>query len=258
MTEQIYDPRSFPAFAVTVDIVVLTVSERLEVLTIERGLNPFKGSSALPGGFVLPTESVDEAARRELAEETSLTSSHLANVHLEQLGTFGAIDRDPRMRVVSVAYLALSPVQPEPIAGSDAASAQWVSVDQALAAPMAFDHHQILKAAVERSRAKLEYTTIATSLTGSDFTLGELQHVYEAVWDQPLDRANFRRKVLATDGFVEPTGHRRTGKGGGAPAATYAAGIGLEMLPALMRGDVRGQGSAAHLRSETEPDARNG
>ncbi len=238
MTSSNYDPRSFPPFAVTVDIVVLTVTSRLEVLVIERGRDPFAGWWALPGGFVLPDESIDAAAERELLEETGLTSRKLAGVHLEQLGTFGAVDRDPRMRVVSVAYLALSPVQAEPSGGTDAAAAYWVGVDEAAAAPLAFDHHEVLDAAVGRARAKLEYTTLATTLAGPDFTLGELQHVYEAVWDQKLDRANFRRKVLATKGFVVPTGERRTGKEGGAPGAVYRAGIGRVMAPPLMRGEV--------------------
>ena len=239
MTAPTYDPRSFPPFAVTVDIVVLTVTTRLEVLVIERGGDPFAGSWALPGGFVLPDESVDAAADRELLEETGLTRGKLEDIHLEQLGTFGAVDRDPRMRVVSVAYLALSPVQPQPTAGTDAVAAHWVPVDDALAAPLAFDHHQILAAAVDRAGAKLEYTTLATSLAGPDFTLGELQHVYEAVWGQPLDRANFRRKVLATQGFVVPTGKRRTGKRGGAPGTVYRPGAGGVMEPPLMRDEVR-------------------
>ena len=175
----------------------------------------------------MPHESIDAAAERELLEETALTSRRLAGVHLEQLGTFGAVDRDPRMRVVSVAYLALSPVQPNPTAGTDAVAAHWVAVDEALAAPLAFDHDDILSAAVDRARAKLEYTNLATSLAGPDFTLGELQHIYETLWGHRLDPSNFRRKVLASEGFVVPTGERRVGKAGGAPAAVYRAGIGL-------------------------------
>lgn len=230
-----YDPASYPPFAVTVDIVVLTVTDVLEVLLVERGAEPQVGSLALPGGFVRADESVDDAAWRELAEETGVGAAALPGVHLEQLATFGAVDRDPRMRVVSVAHVALSPAQPAPAAGSDAAGATWLPVDDALRTGLAFDHDDILRAGVERARAKLEYTTLATTLAGETFTMGELQHVYEATWGRPLERANFRRKVLATPGFVEPTGGRRTGRAGGAPATVYRAGGGEVLLPPLMR-----------------------
>jgi 8-oxo-dGTP diphosphatase len=230
-----YDPRAFPPFAVTVDIAVLAIGRCLEVLLVERGVEPFAGHLALPGGFVLPDESIAAAARRELLEETGVSRTDLAGVHLEQLGTFGDVDRDPRMRVVSVAHLALSPVQPRPSSGSDAAAARWVPVGEALAGPLAFDHASILAAAVERARSKLEYTTLATSLAGPEFTLGELQHVYEATWGCRLERANFRRKVLATPDFVIATKQRRVGDAGGAPATVYRAGGGSTLVPPLMR-----------------------
>lgn len=230
-----YDPHAFPPFAVTVDIVVLTVDDGLSVLLIERGAEPFAGSLALPGGFVLPDESTDVAARRELLEETGVAEADLAGVHLEQLATFSEPDRDPRMRVVSVAYLALSPAKPVPTPGSDAAAAQWVGVERALSGPLAFDHAEILAAGVERARSKLEYTTLATSLAGPEFTLGELQHVYEATWDCGLERANFRRKVLATPGFVTKTRRRRVGDAGGAPATVYRPGTGQLLDPPMMR-----------------------
>ncbi len=234
MTET-YDPRAFPPFAVTVDIVVLTVDDNLSVLLIERGAEPFAGSLALPGGFVLPEESAEAAARRELLEETGVAEADLAGVHLEQLATFSEPDRDPRMRVVSVAYLALSPAKPAPTPGTDAAAAHWVPVADALAGALAFDHAEILAAGVERARSKLEYTTLATSLAGSEFTLGELQHVYEATWDCGLERATFRRKVLATPGFVTKTRRRRVGDAGGAPATVYRPGIGQFLDPPMMR-----------------------
>lgn len=235
MTVDGYDPHTFPPFAVTADIVVLTVDDALSVLLIERGADPFAGSLALPGGFVLPEESVADAARRELLEETGVAEADLDGVYLEQLETFGEPDRDPRMRVVSTAYLALSPVKPEPTPGTDAAGARWVSVEDALAGTLAFDHAEILTIGVERARAKLEYTTLATSLAGPEFTLGELQHVYEATWGCPLERANFRRKVLATHGFVTKTRRRRVGEAGGAPAAVYRPGGGDLLVPPMMR-----------------------
>lgn len=230
-----YDPRDFSPFAVTVDIVVLNVVEELSVLLVERGGEPFAGSLALPGGFVHATESTDNAARRELREETGLSRAELPGVHLEQLATFADPERDPRMRVVSVAYLALSPTRPVPAAGSDAADARWVAVEDALSGPLAFDHAEILAVAIERARSKLEYTMLATNLAGPEFTLGELQHIYEATWGVSLERANFRRKVLATPGFVEKTGARRTGRGGGAPATVYRSGGGELLIPPMMR-----------------------
>lgn len=230
-----YDPHSFPPFAVTADIVVLTVDEVLSVLLVERGAAPFAGALALPGGFVQPDESVADAARRELVEETGIAEADLTGVHLEQLATFGEPDRDPRMRVVSTAYLALSPTKPEPTPGSDAAAARWVSVDEALEGPLAFDHAEILAAGVERARSKLEYTTLATSLAGAEFTMGELQLVYETTWGCSLERANFRRKVLATQGFVAKTRRRRVGEAGGAPAAVYQPGSGDLLIPPMMR-----------------------
>lgn len=235
MTFDEYDPRSFPPFAVTADIVILTVEESLSVLLVERGEAPFSGSLALPGGLVLPNESVAGAARRELLEETGVAEADLDGVHLEQLATFGEPDRDPRMRVVSTAYLALSPVKPEPMPGTDAAGAQWVPLEDALAGPLAFDHADILEAGVERARSKLEYTTLAATLAGPEFTLGELQHVYEATWGCSLERANFRRKVLATPGFVSKTRRRRVGDAGGAPAAIYRSGGGELLVPPMMR-----------------------
>ncbi|MCP3939765.1 MAG: NUDIX hydrolase [Actinomycetia bacterium] len=230
-----YDPHTFPPFAVTADIVLLTIDVSLSVLLVKRGADPFAGSLALPGGFVLPDESVADTARRELMEETGIAESDLDGVHLEQLATFSEPDRDPRMRVVSTAYLALSPTKPQPTAGTDAAAAHWVSVDDALAGQLAFDHAEILAVGVERARAKLEYTTLATNLAGPEFTLGELQHVYEVTWGCGLERANFRRKVLATQGFVAKTQDRRVGEAGGAPAVVYRAGGGELLVPPMMR-----------------------
>lgn len=231
-----YDPRDFPPFAVTVDIAVFALGdEGLTVLLVERGVEPFAGRWALPGGFVGPDESVDDAAWRELREETGIGADEIPGVHLEQLATFGAVDRDPRMRVVSVAYAALSPHRPEPTPGTDAAGASWIPVADVKAKRLAFDHAEILAAALERVRSKLEYTTLATRLAGAEFTLGELQQVYEATWDTNLERANFRRKVLATPGFVKPTRKRRPSHVGGPPAAVYRAGSGETLDPPMIR-----------------------
>ena len=235
MNRNDYDPTAFPPFAVTVDIVALTVADEFSVLVVERGQEPFAGHLALPGGFVLPEESLDHAAWRELGEETGVDAAALPDVHLEQLGSFGAVARDPRMRVISVAYLALSPTQPTPEAGGDAADAHWLPVAEVQRRGLAFDHQQILDAGLERARSKLEYTTLAGVLAGPDFTLGELQRVYETVWGIELERANFRRKVLSSPGFVEPTGDRRTGRSGGAPAAVYRSGTGELLTPPLLR-----------------------
>ncbi|MFD9445199.1 NUDIX domain-containing protein [Streptomyces sp. NPDC060006] len=228
-----YDKHAFEPFAVTVDLAVFTVRTGvLDVLLIERGQEPYLGCWALPGGFVLPEESAGTAARRELAEETGL--SDVSGLHLEQLRTYSEPDRDPRMRVVSVAYTALLPDPPEPRGGGDAASARWLPYDGL--GPLAFDHDRILADAHERIGAKLEYTCLATAFCPARFTLGELQQVYETVWGTALDRPNFRRKVLATPGFVEPVpGAARLTGGRGKPAALYRAGAATALHPPLLR-----------------------
>ncbi|MGR8011387.1 NUDIX hydrolase [Streptomyces hypolithicus] len=234
-----YDPGAFEPFAVTVDLAVFTVRDsRLHVLLIRRGQAPYAGAWALPGGFILPREDAEAAARRELAEETGLSQESAAALHLEQLRTYSEPDRDPRMRVVSVAYTALVPDLPEPRGGGDAAHAQWTPAGSALT--LAFDHGQIIADARGRIGAKLEYTCLATAFCPPQFTLGELQQVYETVWGVELDRPNFRRKVLATPGFVEPVAGppRRTG-GRGKPAALYRAGTAAALHPPLLRPEGR-------------------
>ncbi|MEV0093157.1 NUDIX domain-containing protein [Streptomyces sp. NPDC050738] len=234
-----YDPYAFEPFAVTVDLAVFTVRDgQLHVLLIRRGQEPYAGSWALPGGFVLPRESAEEAARRELAEETGLSEAVVDALHLEQLRTYSGPDRDPRMRVVSVAYTALVPDLPEPHGGGDAAHAEWV----AAGAPgeLAFDHGQIVADAHERIGAKIEYSCLATTFCPPAFTLGELQQVYETVWGTVLDRPNFRRKVLATPGFVEPVaGASRLTGGRGKPASLYRAGPATALHPPLLRPEGR-------------------
>ncbi|MEU0449978.1 NUDIX hydrolase [Streptomyces tendae] len=228
-----YDKHAFEPFAVTVDLAVLTLrAGALHVLLVERGQEPFAGRWALPGGFLLPEESAETAARRELAEETGLAD--VTGLHLEQLRTYSEPGRDPRMRVVSVAFAALLPDPPEPHGGGDAAEARWVPYDKAQG--LAFDHDRILADARDRVGAKLEYTCLATAFCPAEFTLGELQQVYETVWGTALDRPNFRRKVLATPGFVEPVpGAARLTGGRGKPAALYRAGPATTLHPPLLR-----------------------
>jgi 8-oxo-dGTP diphosphatase len=226
-----YDPRAFEPLAVTVDVVALTIRDgRLKVLLVERGVPPFAGRRALPGGFVRD-DGLDAAAHRELAEETGL----LPRVHLEQLASFGDPGRDPRMRVVSVAYLAFGPQLADPTAGGDAASALWVDVDDT--GPLAFDHDRILAVGLERARAKLEYTPLATAFVGDEFTISELRSVYAAVWGEDLHAGNFHRKVLSVPGFVESTGAttERGSQRGGPRARLYRAGDARILHPALLR-----------------------
>ncbi|MFF8840005.1 NUDIX domain-containing protein [Streptomyces sp. NPDC015130] len=234
-----YDRYAFEPFAVTVDLAVLTVrEERLHVLLVQRGQEPHAGEWALPGGFVLPRESAETAARRELAEETGLPTAVVEGLHLEQLRTYSEPDRDPRMRVVSVAFTALVPGLPEPRGGGDAAEARWLPYGSH--GPLAFDHDRILADARERVGAKLEYSCLATAFCPPEFTLGELRQVYETVWGVELDRPNFRRKVLTTTGFVRAVEGppRRTG-GRGKPAALYRAGEATALHPPLLRPEGR-------------------
>ena len=230
-----YDPADFPPFAVTADLVVLTVrDDALCALVVRRGEEPYAGRWALPGGFVREREDLRDAAVRELAEETGLTPGA---VHLEQLATYGAPDRDPRMRVVTVAHLALAPDLPTPAAGGDAAGAEWCPVEELLAgggAELAFDHAAILRDGVERARSKLEYTPLGAAFCRPEFTVAELRRVYEIVWGVTLDPRNFHRKVTRTEGFLEPTG-ATTSRDGGRPAQLFRRG-GVEVLyPPLLR-----------------------
>ena len=195
----------FPIFAVTVDLVVLTIRDGvLCVLLVTRGGEPFAGQLALPGGFVLAREDLDEAAARELGEETGIELG--GALVLEQLKTYGAPDRDPRPeRVVTVAYLAVLPKSGAAVAGSDAAAAHWLPVREVGAgeAVLAFDHAQIVADGVARTQAKLEYTALATAFLPPQFTVNALRQVYETVWDTRLDRGNFHRAVAdARKGFL--------------------------------------------------------
>ena len=224
-----------PSFAVAVDLAIFTIREgALAALLVERGGEPYAGSWALPGGFVEPDEDAESAAWRELHEETGLKRSA---GHLEQLKTYSAPDRDPRMRVVSVAHVAFAPDLPEPEAGSDAANARWWVVEDVLdheQVGLAFDHDEILADARERIRAKLEYTTLATEFVAEPFTLPDLRRVYAAVWGTPPDLGTFRRKVLGTEGFVVPTESHGSGDGG-RKALLYRRGPATVIQPPILR-----------------------
>ncbi|MCH6163040.1 NUDIX hydrolase [Streptomyces marispadix] len=250
-----YDPSAFPPFAVTVDLVVLTVRRHaLCALVVRRGEPPYEGKWALPGGFVRADEDLTSAAARELAEETGLhahgTDSGLPGAHLEQLATYGDPGRDPRMRVVSVAHLALAPDLPSPTPGGDARGARWAPVDELLGvgdlsryaddgnkSSLAFDHEQILAAGVERARSKIEYSSLATAFCPPEFTVGELRRVYEAVWGVVLDPRNFHRKVTGTPGFLVPSGGTTT-RQGGRPAQLFRAGGATLLNPPMLRPEV--------------------
>jgi 8-oxo-dGTP diphosphatase len=224
-----------PPVLLAVDLVIFTLRESvLHALLIERGIDPFRGALALPGGFLdNDQEDVLAAARRELQEEASLDASQL---HLEQLGAYGTPQRDPRGRVISVAYLAIAPGLPEPLAGTDAARAAWIPVPEILCGrvQLAFDHDEILNDGLERARSKLEHSALATAFCGKTFTINELQQVYEAVWGVELDLRNFYRKVQAVNDFIVPIGtERRVGRG--RPARLFKAGDRTTLYPPLVR-----------------------
>ncbi|MBP9198508.1 MAG: NUDIX hydrolase [Gemmatimonadales bacterium] len=201
----------------TVDVVIFTIREqRLQVLLVRRGIPPYQGAWAIPGGFVLDDEALEAAAARELMEETGVR-----DVYLEQLYTFGDPGRDPRGRVVTVAYFALIRSDQQVAAGSDAAEARWWPADAP--PPLAFDHDRILAYAIERLSNKLEYTTVGFQLLPERFTLGELQAVYEAVLGRPLDKRNFRRKLELLDILVPLAEHRTAGRARPARLYRFAA-----------------------------------
>ena len=223
-----YKPGDYPSVALTVDLVVFAVTGGvLHVALVRRGNHPFKGQLALPGGFVGPRESADDAARRELAEETGLDLGYLP-VHIEQLATYSAPRRDPRMRVVSVAHLVLLATDgtalPDLAGGSDAADAAWYPVHGVLdgkhGGELAFDHSLILFDGLNRLAGKMEYTTVGSQLLPEEFTLTQLRSVYEAVWNVPMAPGNFTRKMTP---HLEGTGRKTRISAGGAPAALFRA-----------------------------------
>jgi 8-oxo-dGTP diphosphatase len=199
----VYD---YPRPALTVDCVVFgfSVDTALKVLLIRRKLPPYEGDWALPGGFVQIAESVEAAAVRELQEETGVT-----DVFLEQLYTFGELGRDPRDRTVSVAYYALINLPEHPVqAATDASDAQWFEL--ATLPALGFDHQEILEVATDRLRAKIRYEPIGFELLPKTFTLSQLQRLYEQILNRPLDKRNFRKKLLKMDLLID-TGQKETG-----------------------------------------------
>ncbi|MCY3786528.1 MAG: NUDIX domain-containing protein [bacterium] len=221
-----YDPGAFTPFAVTVDIVLMTVVQRqLKLLLIRRGRPPYEGAWALPGGFVKPDEDLATAAARELLEETGISTT---TGSLRQIGSYGDPARDPRMRVVTVAYGAVAVrLEEAPRGGSDAAEAELVPVAEVQSdrLPLAFDHRRIVDDAVDRLRADLETTGVAHSFCPPEFTVRELREVHEAILQTELDSGNFQRKVTGREGYITPTERRApTGERGGRPATLWRAG----------------------------------
>ncbi|GAA3473630.1 NUDIX hydrolase [Nonomuraea roseola] len=251
MTDDRWQP---PSVLLAVDLVILTLRDaRLHVLLVERGVEPYQGAFALPGGFLHDEgEAIEAAARRELAEEAGLF-----DMHLEMIGVYGEPGRDPRGRVVSVAHLAIAPRLPDPIAGTDAVSACWTPVEDVLSTSahvrLAFDHRRILADGVDQARAKLEHTSLATAFCGETFTISELQQVYEAVWGVRLDPRNFYRKIQSARGFIVAAGPMRHAQNG-RPARLFKAGPSQALYPPMVRSaqtghDVRG-GHAAEVAPE--------
>ncbi len=232
MTDEEWRP---PLVLLTVDLVILTLRDgHLHVLLVERGVEPYAGMMALPGGFLHDeAEPIAAAARRELSEEAGLDADAL---HLEESGMYGDPGRDPRGRVVSVAYLAITPRLPDPVAGTDAADARWVLAKDVLDGrePLAFDHRRIVADGVERARRKLEHSALATAFCGPVFTISELQQVYEAVWGISLDPRNFYRKIQGTRDFVVPVADS-VKKSAGRPARLFRAGPCTELCPPMTR-----------------------
>jgi len=218
-----------PRIAVTVDLVILTVrDQQLCALVWRREADPNAGRWALAGGFIRLEEDLSAAAARVLAQRAGLAG---APIHLEQLQTYGYPDRDPRQRVVSVAYLGIAPNLPAPTR----AQMSWQPMAALMATDgMAFDHTRILRDGVERARAKLEYTTLGAAFCPDDFTVAELRRVYEIVWGTPLDPRNFHRKVTGAERFLLPT-EASTTRDGGRPARLYRRGP-VELLhPPMLR-----------------------
>lgn len=221
---------------------------RLSVLVVRRGIDPFRGEWALPGGFIWPEDAdLEVTARRKLADEAGIANPG----HLEQLAVYSAADRDPRGRIIAVAFLALTPALPLPTAGhAHTMESRWASVDELLdgATTLAFDHRRLLADGVERARSKLEYSPLAAAFCPDEFTVTELRRVYESVWGVPLDARNFHRKVIGTNNFLQRTG-LTTRRDGGRPAELFRRGTASLLHPAMLRPAAR----ALPARDKTQP-----
>lgn len=221
-----YDPSQFPPVAVTVDVASLAIrDDALSMLLVERSQPPFKGHWSLPGRFVRPDETAEEAALAGINAK-----SNVLPAWMEQLGTYSDPARDPRMRVISVAYVAFGPFRSEPTPGYHASNAEWVPILQ-VPVYWAFDHGQIARDAVARTQSKLEYTPLAARFLPAEFTIAELHRVYQTVWghDVAPHLSNFHRKVQATKGFLSPTGGKR------GTARLYTTGPAKLLFPPIRR-----------------------
>ncbi|GAB4110943.1 MAG: NUDIX domain-containing protein [Roseiflexaceae bacterium] len=209
-----YDPSRYDRPSVTVDVVIFTLLEKkLHVLLVKRRRWPHEGQWAIPGGFINMDESLEQAARRELEEETGVR-----DIYLEQLYTFGEPKRDPRTRIISVAYFAIIRADRQTLRVSEESTdVRWFPVE-ALPGRLAFDHDEILETALDRLRSKLEYTTLAFQLLPEVFSILELKHIYEQILGEELDKGNFYRKIKDAR-ILEDTGIRREGRG--RPTALY-------------------------------------
>ncbi len=223
-----------PTVSVAADLVAFSrrPDTGLSVLLVKRRFDPHKGRLAFPGGFVEQKEDLPKAAAREFLEETGLK---LGRTPLHQLGAYGNPRRDSRGRVISVVHVALLGPDREPVAGDDAAAADWYPVADLLGSRrLAFDHATILADAWDWLGRRLEHDLAAADLVGPEFTIAELREVYEEVWGRPLDPGNFQRKVTGIPGLLEDTGARSSG-GRGRPAALYRLGDVRTLRPALSR-----------------------
>lgn len=236
-----YDMSKYPSVAYTSDLLIFTLKEgALALLMVKRGGHPFKGTWALPGGFVNPSEDSETAAIRELAEETGIDLSGSGEGYLEQLKTYSTPGRDPRGRVISTAYIALLPNVQDPEAGDDATEARFFAVDDLLGEnaefPLAFDHESIIRDGLQRVRDKIEWSPLATTFLHGPFTMGDLRRVYETVWGSSVHAANFRRKVQSVPGFVIPLNQKGDSQfEGGRSADLYKAGDAKMLFPPILR-----------------------